>query len=137
AVQADGTVSQPSYSVGGSSYNNVGGAISAVDTRVGNLESAFAQTNQQMNKLRNDTNAGIAGAIAIASLGQPIEKGASALSLGTGVWNNSTNLAVGASGVTEDHKIFGKPVNYIWKMAGTSDFKGNSGGGGSVTVTWK
>ncbi|WEV50258.1 hypothetical protein OZX61_12730 (plasmid) [Acinetobacter sp. ESL0695] len=103
------------------------------DSQVSNLSNNF---NQRFNQLDKKLNSGVASAIAIASLAQPIQPGKSALAIGTGTWNNSTNLAIGASGVTQDSKINGKTVNYIWKMAGTTDFNGNAGGGASVAVTW-
>ncbi|WEV50144.1 hypothetical protein OZX61_12105 (plasmid) [Acinetobacter sp. ESL0695] len=134
-VATDGTIS--TSNIGGTGQSTVDGAVSNLNGRVGNLESAFNQTHQELSKFRNETNAGIAGAMAIASLGQPIEKGASAISLGTGNWNNSTSIALGASIISEDHQIMGAPVNYIWKAAGTSNFRGESGGGASVTVTWR
>ncbi|SDB91166.1 YadA-like family protein, partial [Acinetobacter boissieri] len=136
AVQADGTVSQPSYSVGGSSYNNVGGAISAVDGkltgldgRVGNLESAFAQTNQQMNKLRNETNAGIAGAMAVGNLPQPTEAGKSMVSAGISGYRGEGAVAVGVSAITDSNK-------YVWKMGATADTRSNISGAMSVGYQW-
>ncbi|WP_322058553.1 YadA family autotransporter adhesin, partial [Paraburkholderia sp. J63] len=38
-VQADGSISAPSYAIGGNTYNNVGGALTNLDGRVTNIEN--------------------------------------------------------------------------------------------------
>jgi len=70
-------------------------------------------------------------------LPQPFEKGTAMLSAGTGVWEGQVGVSIGASGITEDKKIFETPVNYVWKFASTTDSQGNWGGGASVGVQWK
>ncbi|MBF7691654.1 hypothetical protein I2F30_13070, partial [Acinetobacter sp. SCC474] len=101
------------------------------DSQVQNLSNSFSQ---RFNQLDKKVNSGVASALAVASLGQPIREGSTAIGIATGSWNNSTNIAIGASGITSESTLFGRPVNYIWKAGATSDFKGNSGGGASVMV---
>ncbi|WP_372403768.1 ESPR-type extended signal peptide-containing protein [Acinetobacter piscicola] len=66
----------PSYTVGDSKYNNVGGAIDALnkaDQELGNkinnvsnrLEQAFQSTNQRIDDVEKRANAGIAAAMAL------------------------------------------------------------------------
>ena len=124
--------------------NNVGDAIDALnksdqmlDTKITNLDYKLNNINDRMDRLEKDTYSGIAASIAIASLPQPTEKGYTMMSAGTGVWRGESGLAVGASGVTEDKKLFKKQVNYIWKFASTVDSRSNWGGGASVGVQWK
>ena len=95
------------------------------------------ELNERVNKFDKDAKAGIASAIAIASLPQPTEKGYSMLSLGTGAWGGETSLAIGASGVTQDKKLFNTQVNYVWKFASTTNSRSSWGGGASVGVQWK
>ncbi|HZZ12550.1 MAG TPA: YadA-like family protein [Paraburkholderia sp.] len=48
SVNGDGTVSAPSYSVGGQTYNNVGGAITNLDGRVNTIESSVSNVTGQI-----------------------------------------------------------------------------------------
>ena len=116
-------------------YNAVGAAISEsnnyTDQRVG-------EVNQRIDKLSDRANEGIAAAMAIASLAQPTEKGYAMLAVGTGFWEGKQSIAIGASGVTEDKRLFNVPVNYIFKFASTTNTQsGTWGGGASVGVQWK
>ena len=42
-VNPDGTVTAPSYTVQGNTYNNVGGALGAVDTNITNLQNSLTK----------------------------------------------------------------------------------------------
>jgi autotransporter adhesin len=101
------------------------------------LSAEIHQLDAKINKFDKQAKAGIASAIAIASLPQPIDKGYSMLSLGTGAWDGESSLALGASGITEDKTIFNKNVNYIWKFASTTNSQNKWGGGASVGIQWK
>ncbi|MDR6504141.1 autotransporter adhesin, partial [Burkholderia ambifaria] len=48
-VNADGTISQPSYSVGGTTVTNIGDALTNVDTRVTNNSTQLTQLTDQIN----------------------------------------------------------------------------------------
>ncbi|WP_454764173.1 YadA-like family protein [Cupriavidus campinensis] len=48
-VNADGTVSAPTYNVGGTTVNNVGAAITNLDGRVSNIESSVTNVTNQIN----------------------------------------------------------------------------------------
>ena len=72
------TYAAPIYNVAGSTYNNVGGAIDALDkadqatnTRIDNLsnniEQAFYNTNNRIDDVEKRANAGIAAAMALES----------------------------------------------------------------------
>lgn len=124
----------PTYTVGSGNnqqtYNDVGSAIHGLNDQINNFDNKF-------NDLSKDMKASTAAAIAIASLPQPIEKGASMLAVGSGVWENEGGFSIGASGITEDKKLFNTPVNYVWKMATTTNTRSKWGGGASVGVQWK
>lgn len=54
AVNADGTVSAPSYIIRGGAYDNVGDALSAVDREFGKVYDNFDNVYNQMGELRKD-----------------------------------------------------------------------------------
>ena len=129
-VSSNGTISAPTYNVAGGSYQNVGDALTAVDSRVANLEEAFYDTNKNINELKKQANAGIAGAMAVGNLPQPTEAGMSMVSAGASGYSGQTAIAIGVSGITDSNKI-------IWKMGGTADSKSNVGGAISFGYQWK
>ncbi|MBJ9955353.1 YadA-like family protein, partial [Acinetobacter baumannii] len=130
ALNPDGTIAAPTYNVAGGTYHNVGDALGAVDARVTNLEQAFYNTNKNMEDLRNDTYAGIAGAMAVGNLPQPTEAGMSMMSAGLSGYRGETAVAVGISAITDSNKI-------VWKMGASADSRSNIGGAVSVGYQWK
>ncbi|MCF9034618.1 YadA-like family protein, partial [Acinetobacter nectaris] len=130
-VGSDGQVTAPSYTLSdGKTYHDVGSAVSSVDGRVSNLESAFVQTGEQINRLRNQTNAGIAGAMAVGNLPQPSEAGMSMVSAGLGGYRGEGAVSVGVSAITDSNK-------YIWKFGASADTRSNVSGAVSVGYQWK
>lgn len=129
-LNQDGSIKAPTYNVAGGTYHNVGDALGAVDTRVSNLEQAFYNTNKNVDDLRNDTYAGISGAMAVGNLPQPTEAGMSMLSAGLSGYRGETAVAVGISAISDSNKI-------IWKMGASADSRSNIGGAVSVGYQWK
>lgn len=68
------------------------------------VEGNFDAIRNDINKNRRDSNAGIAGAIAIGTMMQPYEAGQSAITVGTGSFKNEAAIAIGASHITENGK---------------------------------
>jgi len=68
------------------------------------IEGNFDTIRNDINKNRRDSNAGIAGAIAIGTMMQPYEAGQSAITVGAGSFKNEAAIAIGASHVTENGK---------------------------------
>lgn len=136
---ADGEVSETSsQAVNGSQlYLAKQEVLAQANEKFNIVNNRVDELNERVNKFDKDAKAGIASAIAIASLPQPTEKGYSMLSLGTGAWGGETSLAIGASGVTQDKKLFNTQVNYVWKFASTTNSRSSWGGGASVGVQWK
>ena len=73
-----GSFTAPSYTVGDSKYNNVGGAIDAlnqadqalnskIDNVSNKLDNAFSMTNKRIDDVEKKANAGIAAAMALES----------------------------------------------------------------------
>lgn len=94
-VLSDGTITSPSYSIGGNTYNNVGSALSALDQRMGSLS---AEINRE---------AGRAGAVglATANLRYDDRPGKFSVSAGAGVWNNYGAVAFGGGYTSMDQRI--------------------------------
>lgn len=68
------------------------------------VEGNFDAIRNDINKNRRDSNAGIAGAIAIGTMMQPYEAGQSAITVGAGSFKNEAAIAIGASYITENGK---------------------------------
>ncbi|MDG9854005.1 YadA-like family protein [Pseudomonas nitroreducens] len=107
---------------------------------VGQVEDALGslagQTNSQFNSLRNDLkeqddrlSAGIAGAIAIASLPQPMSNGGSTTAAGIGNFNGQSAVSVGVSHVSNDGK-------WTTKVGGSVDTQSNFSLGAGVGYNW-
>ena len=129
-LNKDGSIGAPTYNVAGGTFHNVGDALGARDTRVSNLEQAFYDTNKNMDDLRNDTYAGIAGAMAVGNLPQPTEAGMSMVSAGVSGYRGETAVAIGVSAITDSNKI-------VWKMGASADSRSNIGGAVSMGYQWK
>ncbi|MFJ3236103.1 YadA family autotransporter adhesin, partial [Pseudomonas nitroreducens] len=107
---------------------------------VGQVEDALGslagQTNSQLNNLRSDLkeqddrlSAGIAGAIAIASLPQPMSNGGSTTSAGIGNFNGQSAVSVGVSHISNDGK-------WTTKVGGSVDTQSNFSLGAGVGYNW-
>lgn len=68
------------------------------------IDGNFDSIRNDINKNRRDSNAGIAGAIAIGTMMQPYEVGQSAITVGAGSFKNEAAIAIGASHITENGK---------------------------------
>ncbi|AIP37019.1 coiled stalk of trimeric autotransporter adhesin family protein [Paraburkholderia xenovorans LB400] len=100
ALAKDGTISAPAYEITGSTYNNVGDALAAVDTQLGDINTNFS-TNLKYVKIISQSNAAQAsGSEAIAIGGNAMATGSSSLAIGAGAtskYDNSTAIGVNAS----------------------------------------
>ena len=64
----------------------------------------FDVLRDTIDKNRRNSNAGVAGAIAIGTMMQPYEAGQSAITVGAGTFKNEAAVAIGASHITENGK---------------------------------
>jgi len=109
-----GAVTAPNYLIQGTNYNNVGSALAALD---GKTTSNFERTN-----------AGIASAIAVATLPLDPIPGKVAVAAAVGSFNGHDGLAVGIGGVSADG-------NWRYSVTGSmSNAQGHTQGGGGVGV---
>ena len=86
-------------------------SISILNQRIDNLNELIAGVNgdqakirQELHDSRREARAGVAGALAVASLMQPYEAGQSAVSVGAGTFRNEGAVALGASHITSNGK---------------------------------
>ncbi|WP_371234691.1 YadA-like family protein [Pseudomonas sp. QE6] len=98
--------------------------------------NANAYTDAQVNGLRHDLNemddqlsAGIAGAMAMASLPQPYSPGASMAAAGVGNYRGQSSLAVGVSRISDNGK-------WVTKLQGSADSQGEVGVSVGVGYQW-
>ncbi|EMH4161505.1 YadA-like family protein [Pluralibacter gergoviae] len=100
------------------------------------IKSANQYTNEKFSSLKKriDDNkdkmsAGIAGAMAMASLTQPYSPGASMMSIGTAAYQNQSAIALGVSTISESGK-------WVTKLSGNSNTQGDMGIGLGVGYQW-
>ena len=98
--------------------------------------NATAYTDQRFSQLRNDLHkqdetlsAGIAGAMAMASLPQPYSPGASMTSLGAATYRGQAALAFGVSTISNNGR-------WVGKLQATSTTKGDLGLGVGIGYQW-
>ena len=107
---------------------------------VNQLNSGITQANQytdnKFGALKNmvDDNkdklsAGISGAMAMASLPQPYQPGASMVSLGGGTYQSQSAVALGVSTISDNGK-------WVTKISGTTTSQGDMGGAVGVGYQW-
>ncbi|KQN61917.1 hypothetical protein ASE99_21870 [Serratia sp. Leaf51] len=104
------------------------------------LTSGVTQANQYtdnkfgaLKNLVDDNNdklsAGIAGAMAMASLPQPYAPGASMVSMGGGTYQDQSSVALGVSTISENGR-------WVTKMSGSSNSQGEMGAAVGVGYQW-
>ena len=62
-VNSDGSVSAPTYAVGGNTFNNVGGALTNLDGRVTTIDGRVTNVEGDVTNLANTINNGMAGLV--------------------------------------------------------------------------
>jgi autotransporter adhesin len=92
-------------------------------------DQKFAAINHDLNAISNRANAGVAAGIAMSSLGQAYQPNLSTFGVGFGSYHGEAGVAVGLSTITESGR-------YIFKLAASSNSRGDVGVGGSVNVVW-
>ena len=117
-VNSDGSISAPNYTVGNQTFNNIGGAIGALNSGIANLQS-------EISGMSNKANAGSAAGIATANLVQAVTPGKSLVTVAGGFWQGQSSVAVGFS-----HRFSGPWSGWTMKASGAVATSGSGGGGG-------
>ena len=97
-----------------------------------NLTLAKSYTDRQieslgfnLNDFRNEAQAGIAGAVALASMPQPVGSGQSMFSMGVGHYLGESAFAFGASHASDDG-------NRVFRINASLDTNGGVTAGGGI-----
>jgi len=132
AVAADGTITAPSFSIGGKSYSNVGDTFGAVDTSLTDLDGRVAGNSTSVTNLTKQYEALSAGTSGLVTFDASTStvKVASAQAGSTVDFANSDGQArtlINVAAGTAD----GDAVN-VSQLKGTAESVANALGGGSV-----
>lgn len=129
------------YAGGERQITHVAAGTAATDAvNVGQLKQSmgdsYAYTNNKFGELKemiadqdDKLSAGIAGAMAMASLPQPYSPGASMFSMAGGTYQGESAIAMGVSTVSDNGK-------WVTKLSGTSNSQGDLGGSVGIGYQW-
>ena len=105
-VEHNGSVTAPSYNIGGHNYNDVGSALVATDGRINeiaaNNATQFNRLDGRITDVRNDARAGIAGASALAAMRYDDRPGKLSVASGFGGFKDHQAMSVGVGYTTID-----------------------------------
>jgi autotransporter adhesin len=93
------------------------------------VDQRFQGVDQELNRIGNRANAGIASAMAMASLPQAYQPNQNAAAVAVGSFHGETGIAVGMSTITESGR-------YIMKLNATTNSRGDAGAGIGAGVVW-
>ncbi|WP_025599086.1 YadA-like family protein [Burkholderia sp. WSM2230] len=98
SVSATGAVTNPAYIVQGSTYNDVGSALSQVDTAISGLNNEVANSSKYIKVVSAASSAIATGAEAVSIGGAAYASGASSVAIGSGARSQFANsVALGAN----------------------------------------
>jgi autotransporter adhesin len=110
-VNADGSITKPTYSVDGKSVNGVDGAVTALDTRISDMSSSMTEIAPKLKYVKfgdsNALDATASGADAVAIGGFAQAMGDGALAIGANARAMATNsVAIGYGSSTSQANTF-------------------------------
>lgn len=130
---------------GPTQVRNVAAGTAGTDAvNVNQLQAGMAQTldwskaytderidsfDRNLRKVDDRASAGVASAMAVASLPQPSEAGRSMASFAAGSFNGESGMAVGISGVSEGGR-------WIYKFSGSTNTRGDGGVAVGAGIQW-
>ncbi|NID16513.1 YadA-like family protein [Luteibacter yeojuensis] len=92
-------------------------------------DQRFQTVNQDLNRIGNRANAGVASAMAMASLPQAYQPNQNSAGVAVGSFHGETGIAVGLSTITESG-------HYVLKLNATTNSRGDAGAGVGAAVVW-
>ncbi|MGO4700547.1 YadA family autotransporter adhesin [Dyella sp. 2RAB6] len=92
-------------------------------------DQRFQSIDRDLNRIGNRANAGVASAIAMASLGQGYQPNMSTAGVGVGSFHGESSIAVGMSTISEAGR-------YIFKLSASTNSRGDAAVGGSANIAW-
>ena len=93
------------------------------------VDQRFQTVDRQLNQIGNRANAGIASAMALASLPQAYQPNQSSAAVSLGAFHGETGIAIGVSTITESGR-------YVFKLNATTNSRGDAGAGVGAGVVW-
>ena len=105
-IEQNGSVTAPTYNIGGHNYNDVGSAFAATDGRINEMAASnaaqFNRLDGRITDVRNDARAGIAGASALAAMRYDDRPGKISVASGFGGFKDHQAMSVGVGYTTAD-----------------------------------
>lgn len=106
SVNGDGSITGPTYNIGGNQYHNVGDAFDATNDRIDGLSADTAyqisRLDGRISDVKSEARSGIAGANALAALRYNDSPGAASLAMSFGGFKSHRAMALGAGYTTRD-----------------------------------
>ncbi|PRH84722.1 hypothetical protein C5L14_25780 [Labrys okinawensis] len=99
-----GKLSAPTYTVNNANYDNVGGAIKALDDRFNGIGGSIANLQSQVSNNLKEARKGIASAMAASALRYDDRPGKVSAAAGMAVYHRQVGIAAGLGWTSEDAK---------------------------------
>ncbi|ULU24065.1 YadA-like family protein [Dyella terrae] len=133
SVGHERTVTNVANGVGATDAVNVGQLSDAIaeakNWSKDYVDQRFQSVDQDLNRIGNRANAGIASAMALASLPQAYQPNQSSAAVALGAFHGETGVAVGMSAITESGR-------YVFKLNATTNSRGDAGAGVGAGMVW-
>src|SRR6185437_16108748 len=133
SVDHERTVSNVANGVNASDAANVGQLNDAIaeakNWSKDYVDQRFQSVDRDLNSIGNRANAGIASAMAMASLPQAYQPNQSSAGVALGSFHGETSVAVGMSTISESGR-------YVFKLNATTNSRGDAGVGAGAAMVW-
>jgi trimeric autotransporter adhesin len=93
------------------------------------VDQRFQGVDRDLNRIGNRADAGVAAAMAMASLPQAYQPNQSSAAVALGSFHGEAGIAIGVSTITESG-------HYVFKVNATSNSRGDTGAGVGAGVVW-
>jgi trimeric autotransporter adhesin len=93
------------------------------------VDQRFQGVDRDLNRIGNRADAGVAAAMAMASLPQAYQPNQSSAGVALGSFHGEAGIAIGMSTITESG-------HYVFKLNATSNSRGDTGAGVGAGVVW-
>jgi autotransporter adhesin len=108
---------------------NWGQVQDALRTANGYTDDRFNTLDRRIDKVGRKANAGVASALAAASMPQAYAPGLNSVGVGVGSYGGQSAIAIGASTISESGR-------WVFKVNGTSSTNGEKGVGAGAAMVW-
>ncbi|MFC6443241.1 YadA family autotransporter adhesin, partial [Paenalcaligenes hermetiae] len=130
-------INENGINMGGKHITNVAAGVNDTDAvNVSQLNQVAGNLQGQVNNIRHDIHrmdnrlrAGVAAAMATASLPQAYLPGKNMMSMAAGTWRGESGMAIGFSGITDNGK-------WVYKLSGNTSSRGDYGGAVGIGYQW-